>query len=216
MKRQQDKSAAYWDRRAASYDRALGDGRGHYQDILRQVVAHLKKGAHVADLACGNGALACAMAAQASQVETCDLSVSMLNQARARAVSAGMNNIHFQQQDVLALNYKEDHFDAVCLLAVLHLLDQPEKALREALRVTKPGGLLFLSAYLSGNSAMGRVFAHLMKLSGYQDRQRFDEAGFLALISAQGLTLLDHRLYPVFPHPHGFAIAQKPMKESRS
>src|SRR5262249_12238372 len=51
---------------------------------------------------------------------------------------------HFHQADACSLPYAEAAFDAVISNALLHHLRRPQEALREMVRVLRPGGLLFV------------------------------------------------------------------------
>ncbi|AEO64933.1 uncharacterized protein THITE_2048890 [Thermothielavioides terrestris NRRL 8126] len=71
-----------------------------------------------------------------------DLAPSVLPQAQALAESRGVTNISFQTADVHALPFEDGEFDIVhCHQLFGHIRD-PVAALREMLRVTKPGGVM--------------------------------------------------------------------------
>lgn len=88
------------------------------------------------DLACGPGALAARMLARAPErlVVAADLSQAMLQQAATRSQAFRV------RADALQLPFADAAFGAVVNLAALDLYDDPERALRECLRVLKPGG----------------------------------------------------------------------------
>jgi ubiquinone/menaquinone biosynthesis C-methylase UbiE len=73
-----------------------------------------------------------------------DLSVNMLELARYNLEAAGVTaHVQLGQVDGKALPYPDNMFDAVVSNSIIHHLAEPVTCLREAIRVTKPGGLVF-------------------------------------------------------------------------
>lgn len=71
-----------------------------------------------------------------------DLSPDMLGVARVNLERAGVRNCAVRQGDIFNLAMPRDSFDAVLVHQVLHFLDDPARALREAARLLRPGGRL--------------------------------------------------------------------------
>ncbi len=114
------------------------------------------------DCATGTGEFSLAAAKQAASVLATDLSQPMLKRAAAKAKRAGVINITFAVEDLTALTAEDKSFDAVIAANVLHLLTEPEHAVRELWRVTGPGGKLILPTYLQGKT--GAAAGELIKI----------------------------------------------------
>ncbi|KAE9380883.1 methylase [Stipitochalara longipes BDJ] len=71
-----------------------------------------------------------------------DLNASILPRARAVAEMAGVKNIEFQEGSVYKLPFADETFDVTFCHQVLIHIGTPWDALREMLRVTKPGGIV--------------------------------------------------------------------------
>lgn len=92
------------------------------------------------DVACGPGLLVCAFARVVRHTVGLDLTPAMLEQARKAQAEQGLQNITWQQGDVMALPYPGAHFSIVSSRFAFHHLLDPLTALQEMKRVCKPGG----------------------------------------------------------------------------
>ena len=89
-----------------------------WERIGRRTVERLNlpKGSNVLDVACGTGASALPAAEIVGPTGTvvgADLAEHMLELGRAKAKMRGLTNITFLTGDMTALEYSDDHFDAV-------------------------------------------------------------------------------------------------------
>ncbi len=93
------------------------------------------------DVGCGTGSLAFALADAApdAAVTGIDYSRAYVEHARSRASGA---RLAFQQGDAAALPFGDAAFDAALSLLVLNFVPDPERAVREMARVTRPGGVV--------------------------------------------------------------------------
>ncbi|HEY6349232.1 MAG TPA: methyltransferase domain-containing protein [Candidatus Angelobacter sp.] len=94
----------------------------------------------VLDVACGPGLLACAFARVARHAVGVDITPAMLDQARKTQQEQGLANVSWQSGDVLSLPYPGHHFSIVVSRFAFHHLQEPLAALKEMVRVCKPGG----------------------------------------------------------------------------
>lgn len=79
------------------------------------------------------------------QVTAVDLAACMLDLARANLVRANLRDrIRLELIDAKGLPYADDAFAAVISNSIVHHIPEPRPALAEAVRVTRPGGLLFI------------------------------------------------------------------------
>ena len=68
----------------------------------------------------------------------------MLGVARARLEQAGLRNVQLRQGDVYALPVERGSVDLAVVHQVLHYLDNPARALREAALTLAPGGRMMV------------------------------------------------------------------------
>jgi SAM-dependent methyltransferase len=105
--------------------------------------ASIEPSMHVLDLASGAGEPALTIARTVGEnghVTATDLLDDMLEGTRRRAREAGLTQLACEVADMEALGFEDASFDRVtCRFGIMFVPD-PVKALREALRVLKPGG----------------------------------------------------------------------------
>ncbi len=73
-----------------------------------------------------------------------DLNPAMLAFARANLERAGVGHAQVRQGDIFDLPLADGSADAVVMHQVLHFLGDPQRAIREAVRVLAPGGRLLI------------------------------------------------------------------------
>lgn len=121
----------------------LGDQAQGLSDLLHHDTAY-PQGARVLEAGCGVGAQTLILAARSpgARFTSVDISEESLAVAQARVAAAGHRNVEFEQADVMALRFPTAGFDHVFVCFLLEHLPDPRGALRELLRVLKPGGTM--------------------------------------------------------------------------
>jgi ubiquinone/menaquinone biosynthesis C-methylase UbiE len=129
---------------------------GHHESVLRShtwrtaansagyLLGSLKPHMKVLDIGCGPGTITADLAELVpdGHVTGVDRAPEILEQARATAAGRGLANIDFAVADVHALDHPDDTFCVVHAHQVLQHVGDPVQALREMVRVTRPGGFI--------------------------------------------------------------------------
>ena len=130
-------------RRHVDSRRFFGDLGGEWTDLretlfgqslnMRPLLGFMDPEWTVADLGC-TGQMAGELANWVRRVEAVDREEAMLEAARKRLT--GVENIGFHRADACQLPFDDHAFDATILSLILHHLEDPSMAVREASRIT--------------------------------------------------------------------------------
>ena len=109
------------------------------------------------DLGAGTGRMLELLAPQAGRAVGVDQSAAMLALARSRARSGRPRNVTLRQGDIYAPPVERNGYDLVVIHQVLHFLDDPARALKQAALALSPGGRLAGGRF---RCAWSRLFAY--------------------------------------------------------
>ena len=141
MNRHEKRSIESYDRMADHYDDSP-EGRFtlRFNALLKGAV-EIPAGGNLLDVACGSGRLLGMLAAERRfQGYGVDISGRMVEEA------ARLNpTMVFKRAACDALPFDDDFFDAVTVSAAFHHFPSPAAFAREAFRVLKPGGRLYIA-----------------------------------------------------------------------
>ncbi|MHA1536275.1 MAG: class I SAM-dependent methyltransferase [Alphaproteobacteria bacterium] len=204
-----ESNAVGWDAWAAS---VAEQSEGFNNPLIE--AAGIAEGMKILDLASGAGEPALSVArlvGPSGRVTASDLSPAMLAIAEARAKETGLANMDFEIGEIDAMPFADNAFDAViCRFGIMYS-PQPERALAEASRVTKPGGRVAFMVWgpIKSNAMLWTVLEAGNRITGHFDGDELEhpfcyaEPGSLArYFKAAGLTDIreeDHEFAPHIP-----------------
>jgi len=114
------------------------------RDLPREILGLAELSGHeiVADIGCGNGRYLAELARRghAGRVAGADLSPGMLHAARRGAPDSGL-----VVADATALPFRDAAIDLTLAMHMLYHVPEPERAVREVRRITRPGGRLIVA-----------------------------------------------------------------------
>jgi len=120
-------------------------------------LSKLNDGAAVLDLPCGGGVVLRDVPAGLDlRYVAADISPAMLERTRDEAAKVGVP-ITATEADVQALQFTDGEFDLVFSFTSLHCFPDPQAAVGELARVTRPGGRLVGSTLLRGGPVRHRL-----------------------------------------------------------
>lgn len=125
---------------------------------------HIKEGMRVADFGCGSGHISFAAAKLVGKdglVYALDIQKSALEAVKSKARLRGVRNIETKWTNLEIVgtsNLDEDSIDIVILANILHQSKLHKNIFKEAMRVLKPGGHVFILDWKTSGIPLGKAF----------------------------------------------------------
>ncbi len=172
-----------WDLYAPIYERAMRADQRIYTFMYERIPTVIRD-RDVLEIATGPGLLAKQVAPAARTMLATDYSDGMIAQAKKGDCPA---NLRFEVADATMLPYADDSFDAVLIANALHILPEPEKALREIDRVLRPGGILIAPNFVEHKGTLGsRIWSGILVLAGVRFEHQWTGAEYLTWLESHG------------------------------
>jgi ubiquinone/menaquinone biosynthesis C-methylase UbiE len=140
--------------------RAWADlAEAHNQPLFEAVLdaAQVSPGTRLLDVGCGSGLTLLLAQRRGAQPSGLDISPGLLQVARDRVPGADL-----REGDMEHLPFSDKAFDAVTGVNAFQFAGDPRQALREAARVTRPGGLVVASLFAAPERSQGTVIHEAM------------------------------------------------------
>lgn len=177
----------FWDRVAFVYDIFANIINKKVHKKLKEIVANeITKDDDVLECACGTGMLTKVVAPKCSSIIATDFSSKMLKRTKKKCKK--FNNVKCLNANIMKLEFDDNSFDVVIAANVIHLLDDPVKAINELDRVCKNNGKIIIPTYMNkddnGNTSgfakrVGKAGADFKRQFTYDSyKEFFSEFGY--------------------------------------
>ena len=176
----------FWDRAAGMYDFFITLKNGKVNKKLCVTVAKLIEPAdRVLECACGTGMISEYIAEKCEHLTATDFSEGMLRQTRKKC--SRFTNMTIESADITKLQYPDSSFDKVVAANVIHLLDDPQAALKELTRVCKPGGKIIIPTYINReNEGKPSIFVKVIARLGADFKDQFTYQSYQDFFTGMG------------------------------
>ena len=163
----------FWDKISSLYDlfETVYNGRV-YTGTGKKVAEFIEPSDEVLECACGTGAISEYIAQKCKRLIATDFAPGMLRKAAKKCRK--YPNVVFRKADITNIKCKDARFDKVVAGNVIHLLPEPEKAIRELERVVKPGGKIIIPTYINMSKGTGKAAVKMITLLGADFKRQFD------------------------------------------
>jgi len=129
-------SSRSFDRAADFYDQTRPLFEVTVEKGMSALLEAAGEGARILEVGTGTGRISIPLLERGADLIGCDLSGQMLSRQREKYPAARL-----AQSDGAFLPFPSDHFEALLVVHVMHLIGPWKEALREFKRVLKPGGV---------------------------------------------------------------------------
>lgn len=172
-----------WDLYAPIYKKAMKADQKIY-DFMYERIPEKIRNMEVLEIATGPGLLAKHVAPAAKKMIATDYSDGMIAQAKKGDCPA---NLAFEVADAMNLPYPDDSFDAVLIANALHIVPDPEKALREISRVLRPEGILIAPNFVEHQGTIGsRIWSGILRIAGVRFEHQWSAKEYLRFLEENG------------------------------
>ena len=148
----------------------------HEREVIESL--NLRPGQQVLEVGVGTGISLEAYPSYVTLVGI-DSSAKMLAQAVEKTKDAGMRHVELHQGDALTLDFPDSSFDWVVSFHVITVVPDPVRAMREMLRVCRPGGKLVTVTHFASAQPVLYFLARLAnpatKLLGWTNKLRLED-----------------------------------------
>ena len=176
----------FWDKIACFYDVFANIINRETNIKLCSVVnSEISSTDDVLECACGTGLLTRTIGKKCNSLIATDYSIKMLKIAGRKLKKH--QNIKFECVDIMKLPYPNNSFDKVIAGNVIHLLDDPIKAIRELDRVCKLNGKIIIPTYMNKNS-VGNVddVSNSINKLGVDFKRKFNKETYMLFFKELG------------------------------
>lgn len=145
-------TTSFWDNIADTYSKRPITDEAAYQKKLEITRGYFNPDMDVLEVGCGTGGTAILHAPYVKHLQAIDCSSRMIEIARAKQEKAHVGNVTFDVSGIEQLTARDQSFDAVLGLSILHLLEGKDSVIRKVHRILKPGGTFVTSTMCLNDS----------------------------------------------------------------
>lgn len=172
-----------WDLYAPIYEKAMRADRKVYKAMYNRIPKVIA-GKDVLEIATGPGLLAKHVAHAANKMIATDYSAGMIAEAKKGECPC---NLTFEVADATNLPYADHSFDVVLIANALHVMPEPEKALKEIDRVLKDKGILIAPNFVNHKKGIiSNVWSEILKFAGVRFEHQWSTEEYKNFLDKNG------------------------------
>lgn len=200
-----DKHQKFWERVARLYTPLQEKtNRELYDRVIDRCRPYIRPDSHVLELGCGTGQFTFPLCGGCASWLATDFSPRMVEEG----TRLNRTKAHFAVADATNLPQADGTFDVVLMANVLHIMPDPEKALREIHRVLKKDGVLLAPTFVY-QGKINRARLWVLERVGFKTFHKWTLREYGDFIAARDFALLEAEIIPGELLPEAFIAAKK-------
>lgn len=177
-----------WDVYAPIYEKAMRMDQKIYRQMYHRIPKVIAD-KDVLEIATGPGLLAKHVAFSAHKMIATDYSEGMIAQAKKGETQ---DNLTFEVADATQLPYEDSSFDVVLIANALHVMPEPEKALKEIDRVLKEKGILIAPNFVNHKGgAFSRIWSKILSTAGIHFEHQWSMEEYRVFLETNGWRIVN-------------------------
>jgi 2-polyprenyl-3-methyl-5-hydroxy-6-metoxy-1,4-benzoquinol methylase len=208
------KSEKMWNQLAKNWDTpgvSLGEND---LKIVERTKKYLSASSVVLDYGCATGSIALEIAGIAKEVRGIDISSNMIEIARRKADERNLKNIGFTRATIFDESLRQESFDVILFLSVLHLVENPIQVMGRINQLLKPGGVFISATPCLGEKVFVSVLMNipvfvLSKMGLIPPITFFGASNLAATITNEDFQIIEQEDLSVRPLRECFIVARK-------
>lgn len=185
----------FWNRFAFLYGPFMAKNKRAYNALGAHLRSIIEPDMRVLELACGTGQMTERLATACGTWIATDFSEKMVARLKKRKLP-GVTAC--EVADAADLPYVPGSFDCVLITNALHIMPNPDIALREVHRVLGPGGLLIAPTFVYDDTVSTANF-RIIESVGFKTRSTWTSDTFCAYVKKHGFKVASAKVLPGNP-----------------
>lgn len=208
------KSESMWNRLANNYDTpgvSLGEND---LKIIEHANRYLNPDSIVLDYGCATGSIAIELAGAVKNVYGIDFSAKMIEIAESKVMKSNLANILFMKATIFDDQLREESFDLILGLSILHLVKDPTLVVQRINQLLKPGGIFISATPCLGKNTFRSTLIRvplfmLSKLGILPHINFFSVTDLVASIKNEKFDIIENESLSDNPVTDAFIVARK-------
>lgn len=121
------------------------------RQVEKKILASIHKKSRILDVGCGSGRFSIEIAQAGQNVTGFDITSGAITAASNKAKNLKLDNVHFLVGDMTYMPFSDNEFDYVFCprfsINAVATFQKRQKAISEMVRVTKPGGIIYIESF---------------------------------------------------------------------
>jgi len=188
-----NKAEKFWDKQSGKFEKLVDKDEQSFNKPIEMTKKYLRNSDSVLDFACGIGTSSIRMADHVKEIQAIDISSGMIDVAQRRISEHNINNVNFIKTTIFDEQLKAESFDVITAFNILHLMEDPKKAIHRIYELLKPGGF-FISetAFLGEKSFMRFIFYILSKTGKIPHLKLLKIAEFEKILADENFQIIEN------------------------